>query len=111
MARARAHVEQRAKALMDSCICDDKSDEDIRRQVVNAKLGDVAKDWNDDMIAASFNTLAVSVTDTNHNGLQQVIGLIANNTDSGGGTPVAKAYQQYDSDLSNRWKTAGAHKA
>ena len=112
MARARAHVEQRAKALMDSCICDDKTDEDIRRQVVNAKMGDVAKDWNDDMIAASFNTLAVTDGVANHsNGLQHVIGVLANNNDSGGGNPVAKAYQQYDSDLANRWKTAGAHKA
>ena len=112
MARARAHVEQRAKALMDSCICDDKTDEDIRRQVVNAKMGDVAKDWDDDMIAASFNTLAVTDGVANHsNGLQHVIGVLANNNDSGGGNPVAKAYQQYDSDLANRWKTAGAHKA
>ena len=112
MARARAHVEQRAKALMDSCICDDKTDEDIRRQVVNAKMGDVAKDWNDDMIAASFNTLAVTDGVANHsNGLQHVIGVLANNNDSGGGNPVAKAYQQYDSDLANRWKTAGVHKA
>jgi len=106
MARARSHVEQRAKALLDSCVCDDKTDEEIRRQVVNAKLGDTAKGWTDDMVTASFNTLTVS-TDSfmPQNSLQHVTTMIAAGTDVG--NPVNKAYDQYNEDISNRWKTAG----
>jgi len=83
----------------------------MRKQVVLAKLGDVAKDWNDDMVTASFNTLTV-VPDTGGSGnnLQHVVGVIQN-SDATGGNSVAKAYQQYDTDLANRWKTAGARVA
>jgi uncharacterized protein len=108
MARARAHVEVRAKALMDTCVCDDKTDEEIRRQVVNAKLGEAAKGWTDDMITASFNTLTVT-TDSNGfvpNSLQHASTIIASGVDQGGDT-VSKAYNQYNEDIQNRWKTAG----
>ena len=105
MARARAGLEQRAKALLDSVVIDDKSDEEIRRQVVSTKLGDTAKDWNDDMVAASFNTLAVSAPS---NGLQHVVNVMKHNDNfTGGVDPVAAAYKEYDDQLTNRWKTAG----
>ena len=59
----RVATVQRAKAIIgDSLVIDGKTDADMRRQVVNAKLGDTAKDWNDDMITASFNTLSVLQT-------------------------------------------------
>ena len=105
MARARAGLEQRAKALLDSVQLEGKGDEEIRRQVVNAKLGDTAKDWTDDMVAASFNTLAVS---RDSNGLQHVVQVIKQNDNfTGGADPVAAAYKEYDDVLFNRWKTAG----
>jgi hypothetical protein len=108
MARARSHVEQRAKALLDSVLLEEKSDEEIRRQVVNAKLGEVAKGWTDDMIAASFNTLTVAVGDSfSPNGnLQQVVHVLSSN-EIVGGDPRVKAYSDYDNDIMNRWKTAG----
>jgi len=110
MARARSHVEQRAKALMDSCVCDDKTDEEIRRQVVNAKLGDVAKGWTDDQVSASFNTLTIT-SDSNGfmpqpNSLQHVSNVIAAGVEFTG-NEVNKAYDQYNNDIQNRWKTAG----
>ena len=75
-ADARAQVKQRAKALLDTVVLDKKSDEDIRRQVVNATLGDTAKDWTDDMVTASFNTLANAVQDSG-NGLSTVVNILA----------------------------------
>ena len=112
MARARAAVEVRAKALLDSCVCDDKSDEDIRRQVVNAKMGDTAKNWTDEMITASFNTLAVSVVDNGGgNNLRDVVNVIARDNFAGSGDLTAKAYADYDKELSERWKTAGRRTA
>ena len=106
----RVATVQRAKSIIgDALVIDGKTDADMRKQVVLAKLGDVAKDWNDDMINASFNTLAV-VPDSGGNGLQHVVQLIANGTPAGGDPRVA-AYTQYDTDLTNRWKTAGNRNA
>lgn len=107
MADARVAVKQRAKALLDSVVLDKKTDAEIRRQVVNAKLGDVAKDWNDDMISASFNTLAVDTSVNHGNGLDRVINVVRNN-DSNGVDDINKSYNQYATDISNRWKTAGS---
>ena len=110
MARARAQVEQRAKALMDSCVCDDKTDEEIRRQVVNGKMGDVAKGWSDDQITASFNTLTITAADSSGfvpNSLQHVGAVLANGLELNG-NEVAKSYDTYNNDIQNRWKTAGA---
>ena len=100
----RVATVQRAKALLDSVVIDGKSDADIRRQIVNAKLGDVAKEWTDDMVTASFNTLTTA-TDSG-NGLNAVVNILRNN-DTGGTDPRSKAYTEYETELSNRWKTAG----
>lgn len=104
----RAQTMIRAKALVgDALVVEGKTDADIRRQVVASKLGEVAKDWTDDQVTASFNTLTVSVGDTNGNGnLRHVVNVIRH-ADNSGGDPVAKAYSEYDDTLSNRWKTAG----
>ena len=56
----RALVIDKAKALMPKVTIDGKSDADVRRQVVDAKLGDTAKGWTDDQVAASFAALAAS---------------------------------------------------
>jgi hypothetical protein len=116
MAMARAAVVVRAKALFDSCVCDDKTDEEIRRQVVNAKLGDTAKAWTDEMVTASFNTLALAVGDSHgdNNGgprLGDVINVIGRDNFGGGGDQTTKAYNEYDAALAERWKTAGRRSA
>ena len=54
-----ATVAARQGAASTASRVDGKSDAEIRRQVVSAKLGDTAKDWSDDMVTASFNTLSV----------------------------------------------------
>ena len=101
----RVQTVQRAKAIIgDALLVEGKTDADMRKQVVLAKLGDVAKDWNDDMINASFNTLSVATGD-NGNGLNHVALVLANNDT--GSDPRAKAYNDYNNDLSNRWKNAG----
>ena len=107
--RERNAVVTRAKALLDSVIVsDDKSDADIRRQVVNAKMGELAKAWTDSDVLVSFNTLAVT-DNGNGNGLSHVVGVIAAN--EFGGDLRGKAYEDYNNDISNRWKTAGGRVA
>jgi uncharacterized protein len=108
MVAERTQTMLRAKALVgDSLVVEGKTDADMRRQVVAAKLGEVAKDWTDDQVMASFNTLTVSVGDSNNGNLHQVVNVIRHNETLVGGDPVAKAYSDYDAALSNRWKTAG----
>lgn len=65
-ARALADTIGKAKAILPAVVTDGRSIDDIRKQVVSAKLGDVAKDWTADQIAASFGTLTATVkaTDT-----------------------------------------------
>jgi uncharacterized protein len=55
----RQRVVDRAKAVFPAVVSDGKSIADIQRQVVVAKVGDVAKDWNDAQLSASFDTIAV----------------------------------------------------
>jgi hypothetical protein len=42
-------------------VTDGKTEAEIRKAVVDAKLGDVAKDFNDDAIAGAFKGLAKDV--------------------------------------------------
>lgn len=52
------------KIIGDKLVTDGKTDADIRRQVVDAKMGDLAKGWSDDAVTASFNTISATVKDT-----------------------------------------------
>jgi uncharacterized protein len=106
LVQERVVTVQKAKSILgDSLVLDGKTDADIRKQVVLAKLGDQAKDWTDDMVKASFNTL--TATDSrNNNGIDRLSVIVhTNNGDSE--TVRNKAYQQYEEELTNRWKTAG----
>jgi hypothetical protein len=105
----RSQTLGKAKSLIgDALVVEGKTDVEIRRQVVDAKLGDTAKGWNDDMVTASFNTLtsAVVIDDKQPINDFQRLNVVLKN---GGGTdPVAKSYSEYEQALTNRWKTAGA---
>ena len=111
-ARERNAVEVRAKSLMDNIqITDAMSDAEIRRQVVSSICGDTAKPWDDNQIAAVFTSLDATIARGNGNGgLRHVVQVLQNN-DTGGKDPVQAAYDQYDKDLTERWKTAGYHGA
>jgi hypothetical protein len=45
----------------------------IRKAAVSARLGDVAKDWTDEQIAVSFDTLAADVGDNRTDALRSTI--------------------------------------
>jgi hypothetical protein len=58
-AKAFAQTLDTAKKLAPTATFTDAMDEPaIKRTVVSAKLGDAAKDWNDEQVAVSFDTLA-----------------------------------------------------
>jgi hypothetical protein len=52
-----AVVDKARKVLGDKLVVDGKTIEDMRKQVVDAKLGAAAQGWTDEQIKASFDTL------------------------------------------------------
>jgi hypothetical protein len=58
LVKDRALIAGKARAILgDKLVVDNKTDTEIMKQVVDAKLGDAAKGWNDDNIKISFDTL------------------------------------------------------
>lgn len=58
----RAAVVDSAKKVLATVTVDSKSADEIRRQVVDARLGETAKGWTDAQVAASFAALCASGT-------------------------------------------------
>lgn len=114
MVKARSTMIDKAKVLMGdtALVIDGKSDHEIRKQVVDAKVGEAAKAWDEAQVRVSFDSLAAGVqapgvTDTAH-------------AFSGGGQPGYQAptlrkqdasYDKYDTDISKRWQNPGNHQA
>ena len=71
-------------------VSDEMGELDLRRAAVNLKLGDVAKDWTEDQIAASFGTLAAQ------------LGTTTTATVSGGIVSVGDARAEYDKAMIER---------
>ena len=103
-------IENGRKMLGDKLTITGKSDGDIRRQVVDSALGDLAKGWSDEMITASFNTLAANQkTGTSSTTMHDVANAFS-------GTTVVKderetAYNEYLNYLQNAWKNNGSKAA
>lgn len=97
----RAEVVDKAKKIIgDKLVIDGKSVADMRKQVVAAKLGDAAKDWTDEQIAASFGTLAAAV-DAKPNDPIRTAFQTADNT---GDDPRVAAYAARDKRIKDAWK-------
>jgi hypothetical protein len=110
MVRDRSQMVGKAKALHPSVVLDGKTDADIRRQVVDAKLGDTAKGWPDEQIKVSFDTLAAMVKDndvTNVSGSGSNIGDVARSFSTpapNGALTVDQAFDKRMERLQNAWK-------
>lgn len=62
LVKDRAEVIGKAKVLMgDALVIDGKTLPEIKKQLVAKRLGDKAKDWTDEQIAVSFDTLTADV--------------------------------------------------
>jgi cation transport regulator ChaB len=100
----------KAKVILgDKLVVKDQSDFQIRRQVVDSRLGEVAKGWTDDQITASFNTLTagIKIGDRPANGSNGSVFDVAHALSN---QPVIKddretAYDEYVKDVSNAWQT------
>lgn len=101
----RANVIQKAKAILgDKLVIKDQTVGAIRKQVVDARLGDIAKTYSDEHVKIAFDTLSADVKAASPHqgtsGLTQVF--------SAPRTPamdsVDQAYDDYCKDISNAWQ-------
>lgn len=107
LVKDRAVTAGKGRALLgDKLVVDGKSDTEIMRQVVDAKLGDAAKGWSDEQIKVSFLTMTADVkpqdraTDT-----AAVMGAAFSAAPSQQTTDaVDKAYGDRNARLENAWK-------
>jgi hypothetical protein len=93
---------------------DGLSDADIRRQVVDGKLGDVAKGWDDNKISAAFDAISVTTTPTkDNNGRGSIADAVRafggpinafNGHPSGSNDPRDQAYYDSVRELQDAWK-------
>lgn len=113
LVKDRAETIGKAKVLLgDKLVSDGKTVEDIRKQVVEAKLGDAAKGWNDEKIEASFQSLTADIkADQSGQGYQTSTGgytrELADQFSSRPGPRINAsdaAYVDRSNDLQNRWK-------
>ena len=89
----RAAVITKAKSILgDKAVTDGRTVDDIRKQVVSARVGDAAKDWTADQVAISFATLA----STPVAGIDPLAGPIV--TDAAADAEVKAAREAYTKD-------------
>lgn len=105
----RVDIIGKAKGILgDALVISGKTNGDIRRQVVDSKLGDKSKGWNDDQVAASFNTLIESLgisggnSGTTVNDVANAFSARPTNQQT-----TDAAYAEYEKNLSNAWKNPG----
>lgn len=100
----RANVVDKAKKVLPALVTDGKSVSNIQREVVNARLGDTAKDWTDAQVQASFHALTASINTNDGNGGAQNTGYV---TVAQSNNDPNKAYQTMCDGLSNAYKMEG----
>jgi hypothetical protein len=103
MAETRALAIGKGRAVLgDALVFKGKTITDIQRQVVDAKLGDTAKGWNADQVAASFNTLTADIKLDGGSTVYDAARAFAhphNNADK-----REAAYAAYEKHLTNAWQ-------
>jgi hypothetical protein len=103
-AKAFANTLDTAKKLAPNATINDSMDEAaIKRAVVSAKLGDAAKDWTDEQVAVSFDTLAAQSKDSQVDPVRNALsGGVVNTADARGEYDKARDAQK--ARLSDAWK-------
>jgi uncharacterized protein len=103
LVKERGNVIDKARKVMgSSLVVDGRSIEDIRRQVVEARLGAAANGWGDGEVRASFDTLTAGKAS---NPVQDAVAAFGRPgfVDA---DPREAAYRQYDEEMANAWRGA-----
>lgn len=114
LVKDRGVVIAKAQAVLgDKLVVDGKDLADIRKQVVLAKMGDVAKAWDDNSVRVSFDTLTAGVevkadgTGTANDAANRINNAFSgtNYNLQGQGDKREKALDAYAKHLEDAWKT------
>lgn len=104
LAADRAALVATAKAVDPNVVTDGKSEAEIRKAVVSAKLGDAAKDMADEAIAGAFKVLTKDVKPVEQkDALRDVIGSGSVNV-ADAEADYQKARDNQRKDLSTAWQ-------
>jgi hypothetical protein len=104
MVKERSDVAAKASALLgDKLVTDGKTVGEMRRQVVDAKMGDTAKGWNDEQVAASFASLTADIKADGTDPLRTALG-----DRQVAGDKREDAYAARNKHLADAWKGAPA---
>jgi hypothetical protein len=104
LARDRAELVATVKAIDPNIVTDGKSESDIRKAVVTAKLGDSAKDMDDAAVAGAFRVLAKDVKPAEQtDALRSVIGSQPVNV-ADARADYLKARDKAREEQSNAWR-------
>lgn len=108
LVKDRALMLGKAKAVLgDKLIVADKTDGEIRRQVVDAKMGERAKGWSDEQITIGFDTLTVDVkvdAPQPAAGFQDMRSVIADGSAGDARAQAEKTIAARDARLVDSWK-------
>ena len=107
MVKDRADVVTKAKAVVgDTLVVDGKSIDEIKKQVVDAHLGEIAKTFTADAVSAAFVAITskVQTNDTLAPALRAHV-----RQPAGGTNIVDAAYKEQHDYLKNAWKTPAQH--
>lgn len=100
MVKDREAVGAKARAILSTVVVDGKSVGEIRRQVVDAKLGDAAKGYTDDQVCVAFDTLTVGIQADTRNGLDDATRAFSSPPQR----DVSTAYEARDRRMADAWK-------
>jgi uncharacterized protein len=83
------------------------TDADIKREIVNGKLGDTAKGWDDNQVSAAFDAITVTATTSTLTDAVRVFNRAGNapfGHPSGSQDPRDQAYFDSVKELENAWR-------
>lgn len=107
MVTDRATVNEKAKVLLPAVVVDGKTINEVKRQVVAARLGDKAKDWSDEQVAISFDTMTATIAAGSSAVNDARLAFAQPHTGAAGVVPGDTrdaAYQRRDAALQDGWK-------
>jgi hypothetical protein len=115
MVKDRAEAIYKARSVLgDKLVTDGKSIDEIKKQVVEAKLGDKAKDWNESQVAASFESMTADIkVDPSKLHDSKPAQAFANGLNRPGSAPASsdQAYRDRNQNLSDAWKSPAMRQA
>lgn len=108
MVKTRDAIAKKAAAVLGKdADLKDKTDVEIRRMVVDKKLGEAAKGWNDDQVKASFDTLTADIkTDGATNDASSAMARAFSGPPQTQDAALDKSRKAYLDRISNGWKHA-----